>query len=147
MPTHSSIFAQKIQQTEEPGRLQSTGSQRVGHDFTMKQQCAWVLNCSVVSNSLWPMDCNPPGSSIHGPLQAKNTGGGCHFFLPGDLPDPGIEPMSLASPVLAGRLFTTKPPGKPKQQQQKFLLEYSCFTILCQFLLSPFSKQIDQASG
>ena len=27
-------------------------------------------------------------------------------FPPGDLPDPGIEPMSLMSPALAGRLFT-----------------------------------------
>ena len=26
---------------------------------------------------------------------------------PGDLPDPGIEPGSLASPALAGRFFTT----------------------------------------
>ena len=31
---------------------------------------------------------------------------------PGDLPDPGIELPSLASPPLAGRLFTTVPPGK-----------------------------------
>ena len=30
--THSSILAWKIPQTEEPGRLQSTGLQRVGHD-------------------------------------------------------------------------------------------------------------------
>jgi len=30
--THSSIFAWKIPWTEEPGRLQSMGSQRVGHD-------------------------------------------------------------------------------------------------------------------
>ena len=30
--THSSIQAWKIPWTEEPGRLQSTGSQRVGHD-------------------------------------------------------------------------------------------------------------------
>ena len=29
--------------------------------------------------------------------------------IPGDLPDPGIEP---ASPALAGGFFTTKPPGK-----------------------------------
>ena len=29
-----------------------------------------------------------------------------------DLPDPGIEPKSLASPALAGRFFTTEPPGK-----------------------------------
>ena len=26
---------------------------------------------------------------------------------PGDLPDPGIEPLSLMSPTLAGRFFTT----------------------------------------
>ena len=32
MATHSSILAWRIPWTEEPGRLQSTGSQRVGHD-------------------------------------------------------------------------------------------------------------------
>ena len=31
---------------------------------------------------------------------------------PGDLPDPGIEPSSLASPTLAGRSFSAEPPGK-----------------------------------
>ena len=30
--THSSIFAWKIPWTEEPGGLQSMGSERVGHD-------------------------------------------------------------------------------------------------------------------
>ena len=32
MATHSSTLAWKIPQTEEPGRLQSMGSHRVGHD-------------------------------------------------------------------------------------------------------------------
>ena len=32
--THSNILAWKIPWTEEPDRLQSMGSQRVGHDFT-----------------------------------------------------------------------------------------------------------------
>ena len=32
MAIHSSILAWRIPWTEEPGRLQSTGSQRVGHD-------------------------------------------------------------------------------------------------------------------
>ena len=32
MATHSGILAWKIPGTEEPGRLQSMGSQRVGHD-------------------------------------------------------------------------------------------------------------------
>ena len=30
-----------------------------------------------------PMDCSPPGSSVYGILQAKNTGVGCHFLLQG----------------------------------------------------------------
>ena len=32
MATHSSTLASKIPWTEDPGRLQSMGSQRVGHD-------------------------------------------------------------------------------------------------------------------
>ena len=32
MATHSSILAGKISGTEEPGGLQTMGSQRVGHD-------------------------------------------------------------------------------------------------------------------
>ena len=32
------------------------------------------------------------------------------FLPPGDLPDPGIEPIS---PALAGEFSTTEPPGKP----------------------------------
>ena len=33
MATHSNILAQRIPWTEEPGRLQSTGLQRIGHDL------------------------------------------------------------------------------------------------------------------
>ena len=38
---------------------------------------------------------------------------GLPFPPPGDPPDPGIKPSSLASPTLAGVFFTTVPPGKP----------------------------------
>ena len=38
MATHSSILAWEIPRTEESGRPQSTGSQRVGHDLTTKKQ-------------------------------------------------------------------------------------------------------------
>ena len=37
---------------------------------------------------------------------------GLPFLPPADLPNPGIEPVPLASPTLAGRFFTTKPLGK-----------------------------------
>jgi len=33
LTTHSSVLAWRIPWTEEPGRLQSMGSQRVGHDL------------------------------------------------------------------------------------------------------------------
>ena len=35
------------------------------------------------------------------------------FLLPGNLPDPGIQPVSPVSPAFADRFFTTAPPGKP----------------------------------
>ena len=38
---------------------------------------------------------------------------GLPFPPPSDLPDPGIKPMSPASPALAGGFFTTETPGKP----------------------------------
>ena len=43
MATHSSILSWRIPWTEDPGRLQSTGLQRVGHDltFTFKAQTRW----------------------------------------------------------------------------------------------------------
>ena len=37
----------------------------------------------------------------------RNTGVGCHALLQGNLPNPGIEPTSLMSPILAHGIFTT----------------------------------------
>ena len=34
---------------------------------------------------------------------------------PGDLPNPGIKPLSLASPALQAGSLSTEPPGKPQQ--------------------------------
>ena len=38
MATHTSIIAREIPWTEEPGRLQPMGSQRVGHNLATKEQ-------------------------------------------------------------------------------------------------------------
>ena len=38
---------------------------------------------------------------------------GLPFSSPGDLPNPGIKPVSLTSLSLAGRFLTTELPGKP----------------------------------
>ena len=40
-------------------------------------------------------------------FSGKHTEVGCHFPPAGDLPNPGIKPMSLESSALAGRVFTS----------------------------------------
>ena len=47
-------------------------------------------------------------------FSSKEGLGGLPFPPPGDLPDPGIEPVS---PALAGGFFTTKPPGKHQKSK------------------------------
>ena len=61
MATHSSIIAREIPWTEEPGGLQSMGSQRVKRDLATKQQIIIYLpsiseneSRSVVFDSLQP---------------------------------------------------------------------------------------------
>ena len=51
------------------------------------------------------MNYSLPGSSIRGLFQARYWSG-LPCSPPGDLPDPGVKPTSLMSPVLAGRFFT-----------------------------------------
>ena len=56
-----------------------------------------------------PVDCSPPGSSVHGILQTRVLEW-VAISYPGDLPDPGIESVSLMSLALAGGSFTTSTP-------------------------------------
>ena len=70
------------------------------------------------------MDYSPPGSFVHGTLQARIlewvaiTG---EDPSPGDLPDPGIKPTSLQANSLP-----TEPPGTPKfYSQQISIIRYS----------------------
>ena len=62
-----------------------------------------------------PLGCSLPGSSDYGILQARYWSG-WPFPSPGDLPNPGVK---SAFPALAGRLFTTEPPGKPHSCLQR----------------------------
>ena len=39
-----------------------------------------------------PMDCSPPGSSVHGDSPGKNAGVGCHALLQGIFPTQGSNP-------------------------------------------------------
>ena len=71
--------------------------------------CLVTKLCLTLHN---PMDCCPPGSSVHGISQARILEWVAICFS-GDLPDPEAEPPSLVFPALAGRFFTTEPPGTP----------------------------------
>ena len=51
MATHSSILAWEIPWTEEPGRLQSMGSQGVGHNLVTKQH----PNYTNISNNIYSL--------------------------------------------------------------------------------------------
>ena len=71
------------------------------------------------------MDCSPLGSSVHGMSQARILAwSGLPFLSPGHLPDPGIEPMSLA---LADGFVTIEPPGK-------FFLYLYCILLVLEFI-------------
>ena len=52
--------------------------------------CAKLIqSCPILCD---PMDCNPPGSSVHGIFQARILEWVATFPSPRDLPAPGIEP-------------------------------------------------------
>ena len=118
--THSSILAWRIAWTEEPDGLQSVGSQksqtRLSDQTTTVPSpnpiSVRVLARSGVSDSLRPVDCSPPGSSVHGSLQAR-TLEGLPWPPPGDLPDPGMEPTALTSPALTGGFLATSATQAP----------------------------------
>ena len=57
-----------------------------------------------------PLDCSPPGSSVHGDSPGKNTGVGCHFLLQGIFLTQGLNP---GSPPLQVDSLPSEPPGKP----------------------------------
>ena len=61
-----------------------------------------------------PVDCSPPGSSVHGILQARIVERVAISFSRGSS-RPVIEPTS---PALAGGFFTSEPPGKPKKLKE-----------------------------
>ena len=113
----------------------------------------WCEKTSVCAQSLSstlcdPMDCSSPDDSVHGIFQARILEG-LPFAL-WDLLNPGIKPVFLTSPALAGGFFTTEPPGKPPRRQVimiKSNLEYQfpfislnaghCAEFFCVYIIIP----------
>ena len=72
-------------------------------------------SCPTLCN---PMDCSPPGSSVHDNSAGKNTDVGCHAVLqifPTKGLNPGVEPRgwTQAESTLQVDSLLSQPPGKP----------------------------------
>ena len=78
-----------------------------GLTWFFMQSC---FSCVQLYGTLWTVACQSP-LSIGFPRQEHWSE--LTFPSPGDLPDPGTELLSPASPALAGGFLTTEPPGKP----------------------------------
>ena len=86
------------------------------------------------------MDYNPPGSSVHG-FPRQEYWSGLPFPSPGDLLQPGTEPMS---PALEGRLFATESQFTNESHlilhlsllvEFCILIQYSCYYLPCSDVL------------
>ena len=72
MAPHSSTLAWKIPWTEEPGGLQSMGSQRVGHD--------WETSLSLFTFMHWRRKWQPTPVFLPGESQGQGSQVGCHLW-------------------------------------------------------------------
>ena len=138
MTAHSSILTWEIPWTEEPGRLQSMGSQGVRHNIATKQQLIFKYclityrfkhenfrtlkklcynsghggGGGLVTQSCLilcdPMDCKPPGSYLHGTFQARTLKWVAISFSRGSSQPRNQTHISC----IAGRFLTTEPPAK-----------------------------------
>ena len=86
------------------------------------------VSCSVYLTLCDPMGCSPPGDGppLSMGITRQEHWSGLPFPSPGDLPNPGMEP---GSPVIAGRVFNTEPPGKYTDRPDLFpkdVVETAC---------------------
>ena len=94
-------------------KFTGTGSRQTwGWNQAIELSRCQVINMCLVTQSCLtlcnPVDCSPPGSSVHGDSPGKNTGVGCHVLQGTEGLNPGIFPTQGSNPVvpLAGGFFT-----------------------------------------
>ena len=106
MATHSGILDWRIPWTEEPGRLQSMGLQRVRYFLATKsppegyivqlekynQYFIITISYEVKVSQLYPNLCNSKGYTVHGILQARILEWVALLFSRGIFPTQGLNP-------------------------------------------------------
>ena len=81
MATHSSTLAWKIPWTEEPGGLQSMGSQRVRHDWTTSPSPFLIFHCVYVPLLSYPSICRWTSRLLSCPLYKQCCNELCKYIL------------------------------------------------------------------
>ena len=90
-------------------------------DLKIKHTGVCALSCVWLFATPWTVAHQAPLSMGFSRPEDQS---GLPFPTPGGLPDPGLEPTSLGSPGLAGRLFTTVPPGMPSIHLIKWIFKF-----------------------
>ena len=123
-------------------KFRSPNSQRKAGSYGWETRESESVSYSVVSNSLQPHGCSPPGSSVHGTLQARILE---WVVLPFSRGSSWPRDRTRVS-CIAGGFFTTVPPGKLWKPRGMFLLlrkrqrvlscemvwvRYSCLPRVC----------------
>ena len=91
-----------------------------------------VFSRSVVSDSCDPMDCSPPGSSVHAIFQARILEWVAISFFRGSSWPREWTRVSC----FAGGFFTTESPGKPRGSHQS-IIPFEVFSTLKLFSVHP----------
>ena len=86
----------------------------------------FVLSIQSCLTLCYPMDCSPPGSSVHGDSPGKNTGVGCHALLQGIVPSPGLNP------------------GLPHCRWILYCMSHQWSPVILEWVASPFSRVSSQ---
>ena len=104
-----------------------------------------MLRCAYLLGQVWlcnPMDCSPPGSSVHKDSPDKNIGVGCHAFLQGIFPTQGSNLGLLYCRQILYCLSHQGSPSKIYRWENRFFEHVLCarccskwFTGLAQLIL------------
>ena len=87
--------------------------------------CLVTQSCPTLCD---PIDCSPPGSSVHEDSPGKNTGVGCHALLQGIFPIQGSNP---GLPHCRWILYQLSHQGSPIEHNFYFVLQFSSVQFSC----------------
>ena len=91
----------RVLATGPPGKSQNDGIFQCLYGACV-HVCSVTQLCLILCD---PMDCNPPGSSVHEDSPGKNTGVGCHALLQGIFLTQESNPHLLYLPALGRQVL------------------------------------------